>query len=236
VTALDVELVNLEGERTSMVAMLNALRDRPVDTPIAEPADTLSPAPDEAPAALIDKALRRRPELKVMGAMREEAQTMARLARKEPYPDLMGSVWLNQNMGAPSSFGGMIGATIPVFGVSRQRHRAAAFDARAHGAEEDQAAMRAMIRFEVTDALTRAQTAARLLELLRTVALPKARESFESSLAGYVASTVDLVGVLDARRALQTAQLLIVEASVSREVALAQVERAIGAPLRGESK
>jgi outer membrane protein TolC len=236
VTALDADLLNLDGERTSMVAMLNALRDRPVDTPIAAPADTASPAPDEALTALIERALHRRPELRSMTAMRDEAQTMARLARKEPYPDLMGSVWLNQNIGAPASFGGMIGATIPVFGVSRQRHRAAAFDARARGAEEDQAAMRAMIRFEITDALTRAQTASRLLDLLRTVALPKARESFESSLAGYAASTVDIVGVLDARRALQTTQLTIAEAHVSREMALAELERAVGAPLRGEMK
>ncbi|MEO7328964.1 MAG: TolC family protein [Minicystis sp.] len=235
VTALDVELVNLEGERTSIVAMLNALRDRSIETTVAEPSSAPSPAPADALSVLVERALSRRPELKGMGAMRGEAQAMARLARKEAYPDLMGSIWLNQNIGAPASFGGMVGGILPVFGVTRQRHRAAAFDARAEGAAEDQAAMRAMIRFEITDASTRVQTATRQLDLLRTVARPKARESFQASLAGYGAATVDILGLLDARRALQAMELAIAEAHVNRELALVQLERAVGAPFPGEA-
>jgi RND family efflux transporter MFP subunit len=196
VAALDVELVNLEGERTSMIAMLNALRDRPMDAPIAEPIAAPSPAPIDALAALQERASAQRPELQGMGAMRAEAQAMAALSRKEPYPDLMGGVWLNQNIGAPASFGAMLGGTIPLFGAAKQRHRAAAFDARAEGAAQDQAAMRAMIRYEVAAAFNRVQTATRELDLLRATAVPKARESFEAALAGYGTAMVELVGVL----------------------------------------
>jgi outer membrane protein TolC len=166
-----------------------------------------------------------------MRAMQGEALAMADLARKEPYPDLMGSVWFNQMIGGPNTMGFMVGGTIPVFGVSRAQHRVAAFDARAEGAAQDQAAMRAMIRFEVADALTKVETAMRQLELIDTVALPKTRESFEASLAGYGASTVDIVGLLDARRALQTAELARAEAQANAEVALAELERAVGGPL-----
>jgi outer membrane protein TolC len=233
VTALDVEHLNLEGERASIVAMLNALRDRAVDTMVAEPGDAPSPPANEALATLIERALQKRPELRSMAAMREEALAMARLAHREPLPDLMGSVWLNQNIGAPASFGVMLGAILPVFGVAKQGHRAGAFYARAESAVQDQAAMRAMIQFEVTDALTRVQTAARQVELLRSVALPKARESFEASLAGYGAAKVDILGLLDARRALQSAELALAEASAMREVALAALERAVGASIGG---
>ena len=66
-------------------------------------------------------------------------------------------------------------------------------------------------------------------QLLETVVLPKARESFETSLAGYGAGTVDIVGLLDARRALQAATLAVADAQMDREIALAELERAVGA-------
>jgi outer membrane protein, heavy metal efflux system len=233
VSALDVELLNLEGEHTSIVAMLNALRDRPTDAAIPEPTDPPARPANEALAKLVDQAVEQRPELKEMEAMRGEALTMARMARKEPLPDLMVSAWVNQNIGAAPSFGVMLGGTVPLFGVAKQRHRAAAFDARAEGAAQDQAAMRAMVRFEVTDASVKMQTASRRLSLLRTVALPKSRESFEASLAGYSAGRVEIVGLLDARRALQAAELAAVEAEALRATAIAELERAVGAPLSG---
>lgn len=215
------------------MAMLNALRDRPMDTAIPDPGDAPARPALEAPAKLVERAMRQRPELRAMGAMRDEALTMARLARKEPLPDLMSSIWLNQNIGGPPSFGVMLGGTVPVFGVAKQRHRAAAFDARAEGAAQDQAAMRAMIRFEVTNALIKVQTATRQLDLLRNVALPKARESFEASLGGFGAGKVDIVGVLDARRALQSVELAIAEAQAQADTAAAELERAVAAPISG---
>lgn len=233
VSALDVQEVNLEGERTSIVAMLNALRDRPPDDEIVAPSGLTSPRADDAMAPLIERAMRQRPELRGMRAMKDEALAMASLARREPYPDLMGSVWMNQNIGGTASAGVMVGGTIPVFGISRQQHRAAAFDDRAHGSAQDEAAMRAMIRFEVADALIKVQTAKRQLDLLQSIALPRARESFEASLAGYGASTVEVLGVLDARRALQTAELALAEAQVTVEVSVAELERAVGSPFSG---
>jgi outer membrane protein TolC len=233
VNALDVELVDLEGERTSTIAMLNALRNEPADAYIADPSPAPTSRPTYALATLTDQAMAARPELRGMRAMQSEALAMADLARREPYPDFMGSVWFNQMIGGPNTMGFMVGGTIPVFGVSRAGHRIAAFESRAQGAAEDQAAMRAMIRFEVADGLTKVQTATRRLDLLETVVLPKARESFETSLAGYGASTVDIVGLLDARRALQNAELARAEAQANVEMAVADLEHAVGAPPKG---
>ena len=231
VNALDVELTNLDGERSTTLALINALRDRPYDDATGDPVLVRSPHPEETVASLVDRANAQRPELRGVRAMQSEAIAMADLARRERYPDVMGSVWMNQNIGAPASAGGMLGVSLPVFGISRQRYRANAFDARAQGAVEDAAAMRAMIRFEVAAAVVRVQTVARRVELVETVVLPTARESFEASLAGYSASTLDVLSLLDARRSLQTASLDLAEAQVEREVALAELERAVGAPI-----
>jgi outer membrane protein, heavy metal efflux system len=232
VSALDIELVNLDGERRATLAMLNALRDRPADAELADPGDPpLRPSGRDSLPKLIERGSANRPELRAMGAMRDEAQDMASLARLEPAPDFMVSVWMNQNMGAPMSGGAMIGATLPIFNVTRQSRRAAAFDARAGSAAAEQDAMRAMIRAQVAEALVRLETAERQVDLLRDVVLPKARESFEASLASYGAGRADLIGVLDARRALQRTQLAAAEALVMREIAAAELERAIGAPI-----
>lgn len=161
---------------------------------------------------------------------------MADLARRERYPDIMGSLWMNQNIGAPPSAGAMIGITVPVFGIARQGYRADAFEARAQGAAADAGAMRAMIRFEVASAVVRVETTTRRVELVETVVLPKARESFEASLAGYGSSNIDILSLLDARRSLQSASLALAEAQAEREVALAELERAVGAPLGGAGR
>jgi cobalt-zinc-cadmium efflux system outer membrane protein len=238
VSALDIELVNLEGERRAMVAMLNALRNKPTDTDIVDPGEPPSSTPTHRDplATLVDRALANRPEIRAMGAMREEARAMASLARLEPAPDFMVGVWVNQNMGAPVTFGAMVGTTVPIFNVTRQSRRASAFDARAGSAAAEQDAMRAMIQAQVAEALARLEAAERQVDLIRDIVLPKARESFESTLASFGAGRADLNTVLDARRALQRTQLAAVEAQVMRAIAAAELERAIGAPVTEGNK
>jgi outer membrane protein TolC len=233
VTALDVQLVDLEGERASTVAMINALRNEPTDAPFPDPSPTLSAPMRLDRAQLAERALAARPELRGMRAMQSEAVAMASLERRERYPDVMGGLWYNQMIGMPDSGGAMVGATLPIFGYAQRSHRAASFDRRADSAAEDQNAMRAMIRFEIADAIVGVETASRQVDLVSNVALPRARESFQASLAGYGSGAADIVGVLDARRSLHQAELALAEAEIRREVAIAQLERAIGGPIAG---
>lgn len=226
--SLDVEKVAFDGERVSIVAMLNALRDTRVDQPITDPEPFETPARELGLAKLVDEALRQRPELRQMDTMRRETQVMADLARRERYPDVMVGAWWNQMIGMPDSAGAMVGVSLPVVGVTRQNRQAGALDLRADSVSQDVEAMRAMIRFQVADAVRKIQTADRSLEFLRAVALPKAKENIEVSLAAYSTGSVDMVGVLDARRALQAAELGIVDAVVEREMAWAELDRAIG--------
>ena len=146
VAALDVQHIDLEGERASTLAMINALRNEPTDTPFPDPAPTPSPSIEVPRAKLVERALAIRPELHGMHAMQSEALAMASLERRERYPDIMAGLWYNQMIGMPDSAGAMIGATVPIFGYARQGHRAAAYEAKASSAVEDQAAMQAMIR------------------------------------------------------------------------------------------
>ena len=229
--ATEVERVSLEGERVSIVAMLNILRDAPVDTPIQDPEATETTLPALTINGLFDAALHGRPEIKGMEAMVRETRSMADLARRERYPDLMVGAWYNQMIGDPDTGGAMLGVTLPVFGITRQNRRAEAFDLRSTSGRQDIDAMLAMIRFEVADSLRRVQTATRTVEFLRGAAAPRARESFEVSLAAYSTGTADMTALLEARRALQAVEQALAQALVERETAIAELERALGRPL-----
>jgi len=232
-SAIDVEAIDLDGERVATVAMLNALRDFPAAALIEDPDEpTPSSALDVPPVARLEHlALERRPELERMRAMQREEESMAALARRERYPDLMTSVWYNQMLGEPDTAGVMLGVTLPVFGIRRQNRMAQAADLRAGSVSSDLRAMQSMIRFEIADAVRKLVTATRTLELVRDVAAPRANQSFSASLAGFSTGTVDIVGVLEAWRSLQAIERARVEAVAGRLLALADLERAIGGPL-----
>lgn len=231
VNAVDVEAISLAGERVSIIAMMNALRNAPADRQIADP--QLPPSAPQLPPQnrLFELAVARRPELEGMRAMQREEHAMAALARRERYPDLMTSVWYNQMRMGGDSIGVMLGATIPVFGVRRENRLAEAADLRGRSVAQDSAAMRAMIRFEVADAVRKVQTARRTLEFVQGVAQPRAQQSFLSSLSGYSTGIVEITGLLDSWRALQSAELARAEAAIALAVAVAEVERAIGGKL-----
>lgn len=232
VQMLDFELASLDNERTSMIAMLDALRNAPPNTPIGEPIAPIWTATlvlDEGRCSEV--AMANRPELHRMDAMRDEARAMGKLARRQPYPDFMVGAWANQMLAeVPPSFGGMVGITLPIFSGPKAHWEGVAYDDRASAAEHEAQAMRAMIRAEVTTAIARFNTTSRQVDLLTGVILPKAHESFDASLAGYGAGTLQITGLLEARRALQNTELALARARALREVAYAEVERAMGAP------
>lgn len=229
-SANEVEAIDLEGDRLATLAMLNALRNAPADAQMSEPLEPAQDAGAVPPslAQLERLAFERRPELGRMRAMQREELAMAALSRRERYPDLMTSVWYNQMLGMPDSYGVMVGATVPLFNVGRQNRRAEASELRAGSAGSELTAMQNMIRFEIADASRKLLTAERTLALITGVAAPRANQSFVSSLAGFSTGSVEIVGVLDAWRALQSIERARVEAVATRLMAIAELERAIG--------
>lgn len=233
--ALELEQVALDGERASILAMLNALRDRPADAPLQPPSAPEAPPLVAQPdmGALLKLALSRRPELRRMLSMLREESTMADLARRERYPDLMAGVWYNQMLGEPDTGGVMVGARIPLFGVRRQNRRAHAADLAARAVDADLAGMHGMIRSQLADAWARLQTAQRTHRLVVTVAKPRAEQNFASALSAYGAATADLAFVLDAWRAMQRMEQARISALVQQQRAVVDLEWVVGGSLAG---
>jgi outer membrane protein TolC len=236
-SALELEAVTLEGERVSLVAMLNVLRDRATDAPFEDslPFDTSPATANVRFAELVRLAASRRPELKKMRAMVREDAAMAELARRDRYPNFMTGAWYNQMIGGPDTVGVMVGANIPLFSAPQQGRRARASDLSAKSRESEVLGRQSMIHYQVADALRRFQTATRGLELVTKVAKPQAEQSFTSAISSYSTGNADLVFVLDSWRALQRLEQARVDALVAQRMALVDLEWAAGGSLQGGS-
>jgi cobalt-zinc-cadmium efflux system outer membrane protein len=231
-TMLDDALIMLEADRAEMAAMLNALLDRPGEAQVPEPREVWT---DERPLVrdrIVRLAVERRPELREMLAMERAERAMATAAQREYYPDVMLGGLYDLRMDQPDAVGGMIGINLPLWIGSRQRLDVRAAETRASGIERDRAAMAAMARAEIEQQIVRVEASGRRQRLLETEFIPRAQQTFDSAIAAFPAGTVDALALLDDLRALSTQRLARTGARVDRELALIDLERAIGVPLK----
>ncbi len=223
----------LEAERASVAAMVNALRNRPVSTPIVATGLAL---PDRLAdeRVLLRRAMRDRPELQSMQAMAREERAMAGVMRIDAWPMLRAGIWYTQDLDMPDSVGVMLSATVPVFGAPRQLARADAAEARANAADQDRARMEAMIRAEVHGARARYAATIERLSLLRGVALPRAEEALLAAQTSYRSGMMSFASVIQDRRMLAELRMELIGAEAARLVAWGDLLHAIGADVTVE--
>ena len=85
------------------------------------------------------------------------------------------------------------------------------------------------IRLIVHEAYVRAVAAGQRASLLRTTVVPQSENVLEVSRVGYQANRVDFLALVDNQRALLDARLNYFTALSDRELALADLSRAVGA-------
>jgi outer membrane protein TolC len=231
-TMLDDGLVMLNADRREMSAMLNALLDRPAETALGEPGDAWTPAAPLDRKRVTDAALAARPELREMKAMEAAEQAMAASARREYYPDVMVGGLYDFKTAEPNTMGAMLGLNIPIWIGSRQRLDVQAAETRARAVERDRAAMAAMVRADIERYFARIDAAEKRARLLDTEFIPRAQQTFDSAMAAFPSGTVDVLSLLDSLRTLETQKLARVALRVDRELALVDLERAMGVPLK----
>lgn len=228
VSMLDDELAMLESERREMVAMLNALRDRPAEEPVGEPLEVWSPEVPFERAALVPRALTQRPEVREMAAMAESRRAMADVSRREYYPDFMVGAFYDARTDADDTIGAMVTVSVPLWIDRKQRIDVAVADLRASAADRDRSAMEAMVRAEVEQALARLARVKRRSEILETELLERAQQTFDATLAAFPAGKTSVLEILDAMRVVTARRLSQIALRVERELALVDLARAVG--------
>ena len=234
ISRTDAEIQRSRARRVAAVSRLNALLDRPADTPV--PAVELGGLPASTPeaAALLGLAVEDRPLLRGGQAEVERAATRTELARKEIWPDLTVGVQygLGRMNGDLKSMGGAsVGFSVPVFAGKRQmkaREEAVANESMAEARYDE---MLAMVSAGITEVLADLEQARTLLALYREEILPQAEATVESSLASYRVGAVDFMTLVDAQTALNRFQGEYYGLLAQYGTGLARLEMTIGRDL-----
>ena len=233
VSKLHEDLVMHEETAATAEARLNTLLDRDPQSPIgplAEPREAVTlPASEDLQRLAID----RQPELRMARLGVERAQAALAVANRDYKPDFFiggGYMLMPRQAGAWTASAGMTWPNAP---WSRGRLDAKRAEATVDidAASANARAVARQIQLAVHEAYVRATAATQRAELLRTTLLPQSEQTLELSRVAYQTDRVDFLALLDNQRALLDAQLNYYRALSDRELALADLARAVGADI-----
>jgi outer membrane protein TolC len=230
---LHEDLIIDEETAAAAAARLNALLDRDPQTPIGPVDPFLEALTLPSSSTLQQLAIEHQPELRGVQASVERAEAAVMVTRADARPDFMiggGYTLMPRQAGAWTA---SVGMTWPNAPWSRGRLAAATAAATAD-VEATKAQMRAVerdVRLAVHQAYLRVQAAIERAALFRSTVLPQSEQAFEASRVEYQAGRVDLLSVIDSQRALLAARLDYYRALSDRDLALADLARAVGTDL-----
>jgi outer membrane protein TolC len=250
---LGEEAVALREERHAALARLNAVLDRPSDTPIEAPAfppalvraavaDSASqvrfaspslgaraadsPLPPVADLQML--AVRNNPTLRAHESGIAAQAARVELARKSHLPD----VDIALAYGHRSGFSDMVSATvtvpIPLQKGRKQNELLAAARATLAVEEAGHHEMVNQLRSEVAQGVADLERDRAQLALYKRAVLPQAHGAFEAALAGYQVGRADFLILLDAQTTVFNYETAYYRALTDFAKSLAELERVVG--------
>jgi len=236
-------LYTLRQQRQALVAQINTLMDRSPEVPIervvlAEPPVSVAAALDLQD--LFATGETHRHEVLAVEALIERSTQGLELAGKESKPDfVIGAGLVNvggsraTGMSRPADSGKnaltiSIGATLP---IRRDKLKAAVRQAGHEMTTQQQSREKLVndLKLDIRDQVIRLQTLADQIRLFQDVLIPQASEAQRSTETAYQSGEVGVLDLLDSERVLLDVRLANERQRVDFLVALAQLERAIGA-------
>src|ERR1022692_1188304 len=233
-TRLAEHLVMLQQDSDLARSRLNTLLGRDP----AEPLEVLGAySPSTKLPGLIDLekiALDKRPELMAISAAIRQDETRTPMAEKSFKPDytLNGGYMLNpEGSTYRNTYAVELSVTLPW--LNRGRHDAEIAEAGAMTAarKADYESRRAAVFAEIQESLVRARVAQRLVGLYGDTLRPQAQAVLKATVAAYQADRTDFLNLLDSQNTTLDVELSYIRAVSELETRLADLERAVGAPL-----
>jgi cobalt-zinc-cadmium efflux system outer membrane protein len=226
------EVLSMGQMKGSAQAQINMLLHRPAEAPLGEPQEIAAPDETFDLRELAARAAESRPDLKAAELRVKSSQAALRLAERErDLPDFSVGVDYWQIPGGPDAYGAMLSINLPWFTGKRSA------DARRleQMLRADEAALdtvRGRVQYEIRDAWLRVDAARRSAALFRGELLPKTAQTVEVSRASYEKDKSSFLDLLDSERSLRDVRLKHIQAVTNYELAVADLERAVGADLR----
>ena len=233
-TRLADHLIMLDGDEESARAELNTLIGRDPGAPLEVMGDygtgrTL-PNLDE----LEHIALETRPELKVIAATGNVAYAQLALARKAYTPDFtVAGGYMLMPEGSMFRNNYMAEVTISLPWLNRRKHDSEIKEAQAAAqvVRSEQKAQVYAAFLEIQQALIQARSAERSLKLYRDTLHPQAEAALKSAAAAYQNDRTDFLNLVDSQNILLEVESSYFKAAANFDTRVAELERAIGAPL-----
>ncbi len=233
---LDDRLASIESSRSTPVAQLNALLDRPHDTPVGPITELPVPPLDIPLDSLIEQSERTNPMLIALSERVSAEQSRTKAARYAGKPELtvgVETIFTDDAIipGIAESGDDPLLLTLSVnLPIWREKYNAQVKEsianrlALAHERESTRNDLSARIvqsHFDFTDAQRR-------VDLYEKTLIPKATESIQTTLASFRTGSGGFTDLLDAQRTLLEFQLNALRARTAQGVALAHLHELIG--------
>ena len=193
-------------------------------------------------------ALQRRPDLKILRLLEEQAVAEGTLARAEGTPDITGSVRYSHSTTRFDQFGlsdtGAVvplrdsdntltfGVSIPLFSKKRTQGQVDAASARQNEARLRREYLQETISQEVEAAYRRWSGAKRFMELLQTGVIQQSEKNLNVIRESYRLGQLRVMDVLNEQRRLVDTELSYIDAQSDVVQALTELEKAVGGNLQ----
>ena len=227
VASLTNDMITLHARkdiaRERLKSLLNRARDAKMEEPPPLPKDRIEFATDE----LINAAVEKNPDIKMLASEAEATELNVSLAKKNYYPDFMVGVAPIQRDGRFENFDLMFQVNIPLW---RGKYNSQVADA-SYGAQflkEKLASEKNLKSLEVREAALMVTAQEKMLVLYETGLLPQIELSFESALKNYQSGKIDFLMLLDTGRDLKKTKIEYLMTVLEYRKMAAQLEKTAG--------
>jgi cobalt-zinc-cadmium efflux system outer membrane protein len=226
------QLITLEQEKEVAAAALNTLLNRPPQAPLGTPGPVeLTPFPYTL-EQLQQIAVANRAELQAARYAIERSEAAHALARRQYYPDFSVGLEYDQVRRGLDKWQPVVQINIPwLFTKPKYEAQVREAEARIGASKASLEALRNRTLFEVSDLLTKLQTAERQATLYQTSVLPLAEQTLHAATIGYQTGKVDFLTLLESQRTLRDVELGLYQGLVAMQQRRAELELALGMEL-----
>jgi len=224
------QLARYEQERTARTIAINALLDRPQDTPVEVPDDI----PVGELTASLDDLLARVRSAPVVARERDMVQRSElaeNLARKNRLPDYtLAGGYFNQGSMAPM-WQVRVDLKIPAWARTKQQAELTERVFQAGEARRNYEATGVSAEAGVREAYSQAATSRKLVDLYEKAVIPEAQLALDSSLTAYETGSLDFLPVFTNFMTLAEYELMMHEEIMQFHLALARLDELTGGGL-----
>jgi outer membrane protein, heavy metal efflux system len=231
------EILMLEQNRLALEAKLAALLNREPEGRFGEIEDVAFRKQPIDIKRLQETAVETNPMLKSLREMVAARQKAVALAEREVYPDLTLKLGYGQRDDLRDMVSGMAEINVPIFYATKQSPKIAEARADVRTAEARYRAARNEIASMVASMATMVQRQERQVDLYESGILPQARLLTQSAMSAYSVNKSEFGMLLESHIRQHRYELDYHQALTEHEKNLAQLEYAVGRPLRaGEGR